>query len=75
VLVRFFVAAINPGYHRLPLVTLARWRETCDQRMAVELGVAVLAAVTVNGRPMDVFPLAIFHAWAESATGCASNCR
>jgi DNA-binding FadR family transcriptional regulator len=24
--------------------TLARWRETCDERLAVELGVAVLAA-------------------------------
>ena len=29
---------------------LARWRETCDQRLAVELGVAVLAAERAGAR-------------------------
>jgi len=32
--------------------TLARWRETCDQRLAVELGVAVLAAE--RAQPADI---------------------
>jgi DNA-binding FadR family transcriptional regulator len=31
---------------------LAQWRETCDQRLAVELGVAVLAAE--RARPSDL---------------------
>jgi GntR family transcriptional repressor for pyruvate dehydrogenase complex len=32
---------------------LARWRETCDQRMAVELGVAVLAAERAEREDLD----------------------
>jgi GntR family transcriptional regulator, transcriptional repressor for pyruvate dehydrogenase complex len=32
---------------------LARWRETCDQRLAVELGVAVLAAERADGADLD----------------------
>jgi GntR family transcriptional repressor for pyruvate dehydrogenase complex len=32
---------------------LAQWRETCDQRFAVELGVAVLAAERAQGGELD----------------------
>jgi GntR family transcriptional repressor for pyruvate dehydrogenase complex len=32
---------------------LARWRETCDQRLAVELGVAVLAAERAESADLD----------------------
>src|SRR6202043_3549663 len=32
---------------------LSRWRETCDQRLAVELGVAVLAAQRANKSDLD----------------------
>ncbi|HSZ12801.1 MAG TPA: FCD domain-containing protein [Solirubrobacteraceae bacterium] len=32
---------------------LARWRETCDQRLAVELGVAVLAAERADSAELD----------------------
>jgi GntR family transcriptional repressor for pyruvate dehydrogenase complex len=32
---------------------LARWRETCDQRLAVELGVAVLAAERAESAELD----------------------
>jgi GntR family transcriptional repressor for pyruvate dehydrogenase complex len=32
---------------------LAQWRETCDQRLAVELGVAVLAAQRANEADLD----------------------
>ena len=32
---------------------LARWRETCDERLAVELGVAVLAARRAGGSDLD----------------------
>jgi GntR family transcriptional regulator, transcriptional repressor for pyruvate dehydrogenase complex len=32
---------------------LARWRETCDQRLAVELGVAVLAAERADRADLD----------------------
>jgi DNA-binding FadR family transcriptional regulator len=34
---------------------LSRWRETCDQRLAIELGVAVLAAQ--RAEPADLDPL------------------
>jgi GntR family transcriptional regulator, transcriptional repressor for pyruvate dehydrogenase complex len=33
--------------------TLAQWRETCDQRLAVELGVAVLAAERAGSADLD----------------------
>ena len=32
---------------------LAQWRETCDQRLAVELGVAVLAAERADSADLD----------------------
>jgi DNA-binding FadR family transcriptional regulator len=32
---------------------LAQWRETCDQRLAIELGVAVLAAERAQGAEVD----------------------
>ena len=32
---------------------LAQWRETCDQRLAVELGVAVLAAERAQPADLD----------------------
>ena len=32
---------------------LARWRETCDQRLAVELGVAVLASERADSADLD----------------------
>jgi GntR family transcriptional regulator, transcriptional repressor for pyruvate dehydrogenase complex len=39
-----FVSDPQPPAHPPSKRTLAEWRETCDQRLAVELGVAVLAA-------------------------------
>ncbi len=39
-----FVADPLPPAERASPQVLARWRETCDERLAVELGVAVLAA-------------------------------
>ena len=33
--------------------TLTRWRETCDRRLAVELGVAVLAAERADSESLD----------------------
>jgi GntR family transcriptional regulator, transcriptional repressor for pyruvate dehydrogenase complex len=39
-----FVANPQPPAEPLTRGVLARWRETCDQRLAVELGVAVLAS-------------------------------
>src|SRR6478609_11547442 len=32
---------------------LSQWRETCDQRLAIELGVAVLAAQRAEGGDLD----------------------
>jgi DNA-binding FadR family transcriptional regulator len=32
---------------------LAQWRETCDRRLAVEVGVAVLAAERASGADLD----------------------
>ncbi len=44
---------------------LARWRETCDQRLAVELGVAVLAAE--RAEPDDLDSLDLVEAALERA--------
>src|ERR1700724_4112124 len=34
---------------------LAQWRDTCDQRLAIELGVAVLAAQRAERADLDAF--------------------
>ncbi len=47
-----FVSDAPPPADPPSVQTLARWRETCDQRMAVELGVAMLAAQ--RAQPADV---------------------
>ncbi|MCW2970631.1 MAG: FadR family transcriptional regulator [Solirubrobacterales bacterium] len=47
-----FVADPQPPADPPSPLMLAQWRETCDQRLAVELGVAVLAAE--RARPSDL---------------------
>src|SRR5437763_12414187 len=48
-----FVADPQPPAHPPSAETLARWRETCDRRLAVELGVAVLAAERAQAADLD----------------------
>jgi DNA-binding FadR family transcriptional regulator len=50
-----FVSDPQPPAHPPSKRMLAEWRETCDQRMAVELGVAVLAAE--RAQPADLLAL------------------
>jgi DNA-binding FadR family transcriptional regulator len=50
-----FVADTPPVADPPSLELLASWRDICDQRMAVELGVAVLAAE--RAQPEDIAPL------------------
>ena len=51
-----FVADALPAADPPSAALLATWREVCDQRLAVELGVALLAAE--RAAPEDVGPLA-----------------
>jgi DNA-binding FadR family transcriptional regulator len=48
-----FVSDPQPPAEEPSRAVLARWRETCDQRLAVELGVAVLAAERAQPADMD----------------------
>jgi DNA-binding FadR family transcriptional regulator len=48
-----FVCDPQPPAIPASTLMLARWRETCDQRMAVELGVAVLAAERAEHANLD----------------------
>jgi DNA-binding FadR family transcriptional regulator len=48
-----FVCDPQPPTIPASALMLARWRETCDQRMAVELGVAVLAAERAEPANLD----------------------
>jgi GntR family transcriptional repressor for pyruvate dehydrogenase complex len=48
-----FVADPLPPADPPSAQVLARWRETCDQRLAVELGVAVLAAQRASASDID----------------------
>jgi len=48
-----FVADPQPPSDPPSAQMLARWRETCDQRLAVELGVAVLAAQRAESAELD----------------------
>lgn len=48
-----FVADPLPPADPPSAQVLARWRETCDQRLAVELGVAVLAAQRAGADELD----------------------
>ncbi len=48
-----FVSDPQPPADPLSPEMLARWRETCDQRLAVELGVAVLAAERAGARAIS----------------------
>jgi len=48
-----FVCDPHPPAIPASALMLARWRETCDQRMAVELGVAVLAAERAEPANLD----------------------
>jgi GntR family transcriptional repressor for pyruvate dehydrogenase complex len=48
-----FVADPQPPAHPPSAQMLAQWRETCDQRLAVELGVAVLAAERAQREDLD----------------------
>jgi DNA-binding FadR family transcriptional regulator len=48
-----FVADPQPPSDPPSAQMLARWRETCDQRLAVELGVAVLAAERAGSEDLD----------------------
>jgi GntR family transcriptional repressor for pyruvate dehydrogenase complex len=48
-----FVADPQPPSDPPSAQMLARWRETCDQRLAVELGVAVLAAQRAGSAELD----------------------
>jgi GntR family transcriptional repressor for pyruvate dehydrogenase complex len=48
-----FVADPQPPAEPPSDDVLARWRETCDQRLAVELGVAVLAAERAGGAELS----------------------
>jgi DNA-binding FadR family transcriptional regulator len=49
-----FVSDPQPPADPLSPEMLARWRETCDQRLAVELGVAVLAAERASAEDLAV---------------------
>jgi GntR family transcriptional repressor for pyruvate dehydrogenase complex len=51
-----FVADSPPAHERPTAEVLAGWRDACDRRMAVELGVAALAAE--RARPEAIPPLA-----------------
>ena len=48
-----FVADPQPPADPPSAEMLAQWRETCDQRLAVELGVAVLAAERARREDLD----------------------
>src|SRR5271167_4901117 len=48
-----FVSDPQPPAHPPSREMLASWRETCDQRLAVELGVAVLAAERAQSADFD----------------------
>src|SRR6478735_6259176 len=48
-----FVADPQPPANPPSAAVLARWRQTCDRRMAVELGVAVLAAERAERADLD----------------------
>ena len=48
-----FVSDPQPPSDPPSAAMLARWRETCDQRLAVELGVAVLAAERAESAELD----------------------
>ncbi len=48
-----FVADPQPPTHPPSPQMLAQWRETCDQRLAVELGVAVLAAERAGSEDLE----------------------
>jgi DNA-binding FadR family transcriptional regulator len=48
-----FVADPQPPANPPSPETVARWRETCDRRLAVELGVAVLAAERAQPADLD----------------------
>jgi GntR family transcriptional repressor for pyruvate dehydrogenase complex len=48
-----FVSDPQPPAHPPSARTLEQWRETCDQRLAVELGVAVLAAERAQRGDLD----------------------
>src|ERR1700756_2839720 len=48
-----FVADPLPPAEPPSAQVLARWRETCDERLAVELGVAVLAAQRAQADDLD----------------------
>jgi GntR family transcriptional regulator, transcriptional repressor for pyruvate dehydrogenase complex len=60
-----FVSDPQPPADPLSPEMLARWRETCDQRLAVELGVAVLAAE--RARAEDLAALDQVYATLEGA--------
>jgi DNA-binding FadR family transcriptional regulator len=62
-----FVADPQPPTNPPSPQMLARWRETCDQRLAVELGVAVLAAE--RAQQADVDALDALAAVLERALG------
>ncbi len=48
-----FVADPQPPFGPPPATVLAAWRDTCDERMAVEVGVAVLAAERAEPEMLD----------------------
>jgi GntR family transcriptional repressor for pyruvate dehydrogenase complex len=48
-----FVSDPQPPVERPSPQVLARWRDTCDERLAIELGVAVLAAERAEGEDLD----------------------
>jgi DNA-binding FadR family transcriptional regulator len=48
-----FVADPQPPADPPSAAVLAQWRETCDQRLAVELAVAVLAAERADNASLD----------------------
>jgi DNA-binding FadR family transcriptional regulator len=48
-----FVSDPQPPTHPPSPQMLARWRETCDHRLAIELGVAVLAAERAERAELD----------------------
>jgi GntR family transcriptional regulator, transcriptional repressor for pyruvate dehydrogenase complex len=49
-----FVADPQPPHARPSIEILAAWRDTCDERMAIEVGVAVLAAERATPAMLDV---------------------
>jgi len=49
-----FVSDPQPPAHPPSQEVLAQWRQTCDRRMAVELGVAVLAAERADTGDLDL---------------------